>query len=727
MTNHTLIAEAQATAELFDLRVFPVGSDKRPVVKGWRSRATSDPGEIAELFALPGAAGIGVPCGPGNDIMAFDVDFGHTDDPLRTEKLSSWVLRWRDHIDDHARVHRTRSGGLHIIYLWPHGKKPPRRPMPKMEIIGDGFYFIWPSTGSGYEVLQLPSGEWDEPLPEMLEVVEREFHGDGSSLMSADEAHDVMMSDGDAGARHDALLRMTHDWAADYPDARKDELCSGFAEWFTAMYGDAIDAERLSKLLEWRYDQETQELSGELGRAFAGVRSSAVTAAAKLAKAAQRRTQAPVIAAHVAMGRGSAPPPVPEAAADGFLRLYDREESVVLSPWVIRHICREGDLGGFSGVPGLGKTNLTAAIISGLISGDGEAVGLPEIPQPRTVAWINPEEPREALKLRLDAALDTMGLTAQRPVWIAGVDEMVAGNSAFLFRDGRDTRINTGLVELWVNEMRSAGVEVMVLDPITEFNDGNENDRGDRRLLVVALRQIAQRCSGLTTMYFAHTTKTPEGKRDDWYAHDLYAERGSSGAVGSNQFGGTLVREFPPGYKGSDATRWTTESDDPESPTPKILTLRVVKNKLAVHKPTLRWQLTMSENEYGGERMPVAVPISEGEATALISMRAAQNDNLVKVPMARKMIEVMGEGVHTSFAHLHDYMLKSECTGWPKTQTLRVDKGEGARIIQLWRKPLTLTMGGDQWTVSIVTADAGSKRERFALTIKRDAITGGET
>src|SRR6056297_2790929 len=163
----TLISEAQQLAQDLDLAVFPVSAQKRPIHKGWREKASRDPAEIEKLFSTPGAALIGVPAGPDNDIMAFDLDFGHDPTPEERQRLSDWLASHQDWIERNARLHQTRSGGLHVITLYPQDNQPPRLMAPKFEVIREGFFFVWPSAGSGYEVLQVPD-EMEEPTAPML-------------------------------------------------------------------------------------------------------------------------------------------------------------------------------------------------------------------------------------------------------------------------------------------------------------------------------------------------------------------------------------------------------------------------------------------------------------------------------------------------------------------------------------------------------------------------------
>lgn len=720
----SLVEQALSISEEFDLDIFPLSTDKRPLAGyRWRQRATRDPKTIEADFALPGAALVGVPCGHQNDLLCFDLDFGHTDDPDRLAALSAWVARWESELDAMgARYHRTRSGGLHILTGYPHKRVPPRIIMPKFEVIREGFYFVWPTEGSGYEAL---NDAWTDEAPpdEMLEVVEKTGGGGGGGLMTADEADLVMRTDGDEGTRHEALLRMTKDWADERPSETLQQLCAGFADWFSDIY--QLDEERSKQLLAWRVRREDGEAEGELGRAMKGAMTSPERAVAALAAALEKRGPKAKLMQGTVMRHQKAAPAGPDySAREGQLFVeYDRHEAVRLRPWVIENICREGDMGGFSGVPALGKTNLTATMIAGLLSGDGPAAGLPEIPRPRAVAWANAEEPREEMKLRLDAALLELGLDPQADCVIAGQEQLLGGFASFLIRDGRDMVVNEKLVEIWVGELVKAGIEVLVIDPITEFNDGNENDRGDRKLLVTAIRQVAAKV-GLTVLYWAHTGQQPEGKRDDWYDGNLYAERGSSGGIGSNQYGGTLVRLYPAGAKGQAALDWARGGDDPSNPIPKYLVLRVVKAKLGRAKPVLYWKVQSATHD---PDIPVVIPVTEQVAHGDVASVNSTNEAMAKTPTAKELIDVLGVGTWDSLSTVHDAMRKAGAKYWPQIAALRADRGEGATLLKAWHTPLglTYTRKGDEvarsWYVSIGAGTAGrSGKATFTLSISAD-------
>lgn len=129
------------------LPVFPCNADKGPLTKNGFKDATRDPAAIRRMFAKPGAVMIGVPTGRESGFVVVDVD---VKDNARGEE---WLDENGDAIPE-TRTHRTRSSGLHLLFLPPHGEEigcSKGRVAPGVDVRGEGGYVIFPPT-LGYEV-----------------------------------------------------------------------------------------------------------------------------------------------------------------------------------------------------------------------------------------------------------------------------------------------------------------------------------------------------------------------------------------------------------------------------------------------------------------------------------------------------------------------------------------------------------------------------------------------
>lgn len=125
--------------------VFPCGADKAPMVGTGFKAATRDTAKIHEWFNGY-AAMIGVPTGSASGIVVIDVDcHGEANGmPWWHENQSRMPA---------TRRHRTKSGGLHLVFLAPSEtiKNSASRIARGVDVRGEGGYVIVPPS-PGYSV-----------------------------------------------------------------------------------------------------------------------------------------------------------------------------------------------------------------------------------------------------------------------------------------------------------------------------------------------------------------------------------------------------------------------------------------------------------------------------------------------------------------------------------------------------------------------------------------------
>ncbi|MHC5558289.1 bifunctional DNA primase/polymerase [Kocuria sp. U4B] len=106
--------------------IFPtIPGGKRPAVKDWEAKATTDPDLIA---AWPAGAGIGIACGPSN-LVVLDLDAHGGEPPAKWQQpgindgLDVLAAVWAEHETDSSFLHtmtvQTPSGGLHCYFATP--------------------------------------------------------------------------------------------------------------------------------------------------------------------------------------------------------------------------------------------------------------------------------------------------------------------------------------------------------------------------------------------------------------------------------------------------------------------------------------------------------------------------------------------------------------------------------------------------------------------------------
>jgi hypothetical protein len=157
------IASALVTALELGLPAFPCRPDKAPACpRGFRA-AVSDPRALRELWRCYPGPLVGVPTGPQSDLDTLDIDA-----PRHTEAAAWWQEIGRQLPP--TRIHRTRSGGLHVLFRHEPGLRCwAGRPLSGIDGRADGGYIIWwPAAGLGL-ISDAPPAPWPEWLIHELE------------------------------------------------------------------------------------------------------------------------------------------------------------------------------------------------------------------------------------------------------------------------------------------------------------------------------------------------------------------------------------------------------------------------------------------------------------------------------------------------------------------------------------------------------------------------------
>jgi len=144
------------------LPVFPCLPDKSPATTNGYKAASKDPEQVMSWDWRDRL--IGVPTGSRSGLAVLDIDFRHGGDVwLEAHKKRLW-----------ARVHSTRSGGLHVLYRHQEGLRNSAGLIaPGVDVRGEGGYIIWwPSHGC--VVIDFLPLDGLPPWPEWLITPKRE-------------------------------------------------------------------------------------------------------------------------------------------------------------------------------------------------------------------------------------------------------------------------------------------------------------------------------------------------------------------------------------------------------------------------------------------------------------------------------------------------------------------------------------------------------------------------
>ncbi|MDO6479130.1 bifunctional DNA primase/polymerase [Shimia thalassica] len=199
-------------AEALGLPAFPVRISWDDTARKWTKRPLTPNGlhdATTDLDALDwsNANGFGIRTGCG--VYALDID-----DPARTSPPAEWVRRWN--VPTGTRIHKTVSGGFHLIYTLPEQYQdlPTRQNIvPGLDARGKGGFIAF---GQGYEL-------YDDSDPiELPEAVCREITAGygGSMKMVGRTAPALPQGTGEAVMRRFERYRQTNitlrdRWAGD--------------------------------------------------------------------------------------------------------------------------------------------------------------------------------------------------------------------------------------------------------------------------------------------------------------------------------------------------------------------------------------------------------------------------------------------------------------------------------------------------------------------------------
>lgn len=138
-------------------RAFPVGPDKKPRIKDWPLRASSEPAELKQMFGNGRISwvGIGIATGKGSDLVVLDIDTG-------SEKDGRVWLNGPGQELPITVSSNTPSGGKHFYFSYPSWcdlRNSASVIAPGVDIRAEGGYVVAPpsrNTTGKYEWVVSP-------------------------------------------------------------------------------------------------------------------------------------------------------------------------------------------------------------------------------------------------------------------------------------------------------------------------------------------------------------------------------------------------------------------------------------------------------------------------------------------------------------------------------------------------------------------------------------------
>jgi Bifunctional DNA primase/polymerase, N-terminal len=123
------------------LPCFPCAVSKRPSCPHGFLNASSEQAELRELWAKHPGILVGVPTGEASGIDVLDVDPKH-------QEAFDWCKAHHKQLPT-TRVHKTRSGGVHVLFRHAHGLRcSASRVTRGVDVRANGGYIVWwPAIG----------------------------------------------------------------------------------------------------------------------------------------------------------------------------------------------------------------------------------------------------------------------------------------------------------------------------------------------------------------------------------------------------------------------------------------------------------------------------------------------------------------------------------------------------------------------------------------------------
>ena len=375
-----------------------------------------------------------------------------------------------------------------------------------------------------------------------------------------------------------------------------------------------------------------------------------------------------------------------------------------MPPWLVENLIRVGGTQAVVGMSAVGKTALSAGFIAGMLAGRTEIYGLGSVPRPLNVAWANAEEAAAAMKLQVMAAQQKHMLPQKGDLLIVGEEALETEHNGLEIVLEQQNPVhgrmevvpNEPLIEQLITELKAAKIDLLMVDPITEFNGGDENSRFHARMLNRQFRRISRE-TGVAVMYWAHTGKPPENKRPDWYAADLYAQRGSSQNIGAVQGGSTLTPFLP---EGNSADAWEAYNAAKRGERPNIILFNTVKMKMS---PTLFRAAYVIEASDMNPDIPVVTHIGYSEAETAVSKEEQAADAMIRSKQTQALVKALGAGIH-SRGSVNKTVAGRD--SFPKD--LRADRPESRKVLQRWMRAQECTVDGQTYSVTAVFGDDAS-------------------
>lgn len=209
--------------------------------------------------------------------------------------------------------------------------------------------------------------------------------------------------------------------------------------------------------------------------------------------------------------------------------------------WLVEDFLERGHLTGLVAEPGIGKSTFALAIAAGCSRGDVSALGFRHIGKPIKVAVVQLEDDTSEQYKRMLAMCEHHGWDPAdmqgRVFWFSARE---AGFRIVSFgQGGKRLEVTTQFLK-FIQFVRAQGIELVILDPLVEMHDGDENSNGDMARVMAETRALARGTS--CAVLAVHHSRKPPIDNNGGGAGNMFTARGAGALVAGFRSSFTLTK-----------------------------------------------------------------------------------------------------------------------------------------------------------------------------------------
>ena len=469
--------------------------------------ATRDRSVIEAMMIEAGerATAIGVATGAAG-LIVIDDDRAKKDDSVAEAFFARHAAELAQ-----ARIHRTTSGGKHFIFAAAGAVVSSRKTADAIDIRGASGFVVWPPS-LGYSVVHdVEPPEMSRALLADLLRMQTAYRVSGAADAGADlsgvDVEDLEQRIRSGTDFHYTTLELTKRWA------------------LAGMEQDAALAALMAL-----YDEARPTGGAALGR-WQKARKDAERALDGAMRRFKPRDERAVLDALVGLLGADDDPELPieedepqqDPVAGHIPRPLDQYEP---RRWLLGNVLIRQYVTVLAGSGGGGKTSLAIGWALSLASGKpvmGERVGKPR----RVLIWS--EDPPEELAKRVDAAMQIHGLTRadiEDRLIVVSIDELKITIARFSQELREVIPVDIDVLKKIIIANR---LDVVMLDPIAELHELEENDNVQMAKLMGMVRSVARETkAAILLLHHASKASVDAGK-----SRAATATRGAGAIVNS--------------------------------------------------------------------------------------------------------------------------------------------------------------------------------------------------